>query len=173
MMDRFDPPSRQEFEKSGAWGLLTSVDLHECNPETIRDAEAIRRFTRQLCDRLKVTRYGETQVVEFGDDPRVHGYSMTQLIETSLVSAHFAEATDSVYLDVFSCKYYDPAETVAFAQKFFEGRCCRALSILRGSSPALSPEDHKQFAARNIILQPAPRGEESIRSRRNSDSANV
>jgi hypothetical protein len=29
-------------------------------------------------------RYGETQVVYFGDDPRVTGFSLTQLIATSL-----------------------------------------------------------------------------------------
>jgi hypothetical protein len=57
-------------------------------------------------------RYGKTQVVHFGEDERVAGFSMTQLIETSLISAHFANQSNTTYLDVFSCKAYD-RKTVA------------------------------------------------------------
>jgi hypothetical protein len=32
---------------------------------------------------------------------------MIQLIETSLISAHFADASWAIYLDVFSCAPYD------------------------------------------------------------------
>ena len=44
---------------------------------------------------------------------------MTQLIETSLVSAHFANQTNATYLDIFSCKYYNPFEASEFAKEFF------------------------------------------------------
>ena len=47
---------------------------------------------------------------------------MTQLIETSLVSAHFAEATCAVYLDVFSCAPYDPEDAAKFALNYFKGK---------------------------------------------------
>ncbi len=73
----------------------------------------------ELCDLIKMRRFGETQVVRFGDDPRVTGFSMTQLIETSLVSAHFADNSKAIYLDVFSCAPYDPNEAAAFAAQFF------------------------------------------------------
>ncbi len=43
---------------------------------------------------------------------------MTQLIETSLISGHFANKTNTVYLDVFSCKYYDPRAVGEFATEF-------------------------------------------------------
>ena len=46
---------------------------------------------------------------------------MVQLIETSLISAHFANLTNTTYLDVFSCKGYEPEEVRAFAEKFFGG----------------------------------------------------
>ncbi len=67
-------------------------------------------------------RFGETQVVHFGDDPRVTGFSMTQLIETSLISAHFADNSRAIYLDVFSCAPYDPDEAAAFASQFFKAQ---------------------------------------------------
>jgi len=102
------------------WGILSSIDLYDCNPETIRNAEKIRQFVAQLCDLIEMKRYGETQVVHFGEDEKVAGFSMTQLIETSLISAHFANLTNTTYLDVFSCKAYDVQKVVQFAQGFFQ-----------------------------------------------------
>ena len=102
------------------WGILSSIDLYDCNPETIRDAEKIKQFVIELCDLIEMKRFGETQVVHFGEDEKVAGYSMTQLIETSLISAHFANLTNATYLDVFSCKVYDSQKVVEFAKSFFQ-----------------------------------------------------
>jgi S-adenosylmethionine/arginine decarboxylase-like enzyme len=104
-----------------AWGIASSVDVYNCNPDTIRDADAIRRFVAELCDLIEMKRFGETQVVHFGEDERVAGFSMVQLIETSLISGHFANQSNAVYLDVFSCKPYLPEMVQEFAEKFFEG----------------------------------------------------
>lgn len=104
-----------------AWGIASSVDIYNCDPETIRDADAIRRFVVELCDLIEMKRFGETQVVHFGEDERVAGYSMVQLIETSLISGHFANQSNAVYLDVFSCKPYLPEMVQDFAEKFFNG----------------------------------------------------
>lgn len=102
------------------WGISSSIDLYECDLGLMQDAEAIREFVRTLCDRIKMRRYGETQVVFFGDDPRVTGFSMTQLIETSLISAHFADASCAIYLDVFSCASYEPEDVAKFAAEYFK-----------------------------------------------------
>ena len=102
------------------WGVSSSIDLYECDLDLMNDADAIREFVKILCDRIKMKRYGETQVVFFGDEPRVQGYSMTQLIETSLISAHFANASRAIYLDVFSCAPYDPEDAAQFAKEFFK-----------------------------------------------------
>ena len=106
------------------WGLATSFDLYECDPATIRDADKIRQFVVELCDLIEMKRFGETQVVHFGEDERVAGFSMVQLIETSLISAHFANLTNAVYLDVFSCKLYDPRKVEEFALEFFGANHC-------------------------------------------------
>lgn len=106
------------------WGLATSIDIYGCKPATIRDAEAIRRFVVELCELIEMRRFGDTLVVHFGEEERVAGYSMVQLIETSLISAHFANLTNTVYLDVFSCKMYDPHVVEEFARKYFGGSHC-------------------------------------------------
>jgi S-adenosylmethionine decarboxylase len=104
------------------WGLSSCIDLYECDLVLMKDKDAIRKFVQQLCDRIKMKRYGETQVVHFGEDPRVNGFSMTQLIETSLISAHFAEASCAIYLDVFSCAPYEPDDVAKFALDYFKGK---------------------------------------------------
>lgn len=121
-------PTKEELEeraeKNQVWGIASSIDLYECNPETIRSAEKIKQFVKELCDLIEMKRFGETLVVNFGEEERVAGFSMVQLIETSLISAHFANMTNAVYLDVFSCKPYDLKLVEEFAMRFFEGDRC-------------------------------------------------
>jgi len=113
------------------WGIASSVDIYECDPDKIRDAGFIRQFVVDLCDLIEMKRFGETQVVHFGEDERVAGYSMVQLIETSLISAHFANQSNTVYLDVFSCKPYEPETVRRFAQITFGGKSSRLNVTLR------------------------------------------
>lgn len=121
-------PTKKETPKKAkvqnVWGIASSIDIYECNPQTIRDAAKIKQFVKELCELIKMKRFGDTQVVHFGEEERVAGFSMVQLIETSLISAHFANLTNTVYLDVFSCKAYDLEVVKAFAQKFFQGKRC-------------------------------------------------
>jgi S-adenosylmethionine/arginine decarboxylase-like enzyme len=111
---------QNQSETEQPWGLLSCIDLYNCNPEIIRSDKKIKQFVKELCNLIEMKRFCKTQVVHFGDDERVAGYSMTQLIETSLISAHFANYTNTTYLDVFSCKAYEPEMVVEFAKKFFE-----------------------------------------------------
>ena len=102
------------------WGVSSCIDLYDCDLALMQDEVAIKRFVRELCDLIEMQRFGETQVVRFGDDPRVTGFSMTQLIETSLISAHFADNSKAIYLDVFSCAPYDPHGAAVFAADFLK-----------------------------------------------------
>jgi len=124
---------REEYEESPVWGLLTSIDLGDCNPEIIRNAEKIKQYVRELCEQIDMKRFGETVVVDFGDDPKVAGFSMTQLIETSLISGHFgSEFTRYVYLDIFSCKWYDQEKAVEFTKNFFKAEKVKFSVVIRG-----------------------------------------
>ena len=109
-------------KEAEVWGVSSSIDLYECDLALMQNADAIREFVKTLCDRIKMRRYGETQVVFFGDEPRVQGFSMTQLIETSLISAHFADASRAIYLDVFSCAPYNSEDVAEFAAEYFKAK---------------------------------------------------
>jgi len=122
---------KKEFYDTNAWGLSTSVDLYKCNPEIIRDAKAIKIYVDELCELIEMKQFGETKIVNFGDDEKVAGFSMVQLIETSLISGHFANHSNSAYIDIFSCKYYEPSVVVEFTKKFFEAKDVKMHYILR------------------------------------------
>ena len=112
----------------GAFSVLQS---HNCNPKTIRSAKKIREFVVTLCDKIRVKRYGPCTVVNFGENEDVAGYSMMQLIETSLISGHFVNKTNRVFLDVFSCAYYNPKTIADYAKEFFGANSIKYKYILR------------------------------------------
>jgi len=64
--------------------------------------------------------FWDTNIVHFGEDEKVAWFSMTQLIETSLISGHFANKTNVAYIDIFSCKYYNPSIVANFTIDFFK-----------------------------------------------------
>ena len=111
--------TEKEFEDSKLWGMSLSLDLYECDAEKIRSEKDIKQYVKILCDLIEMKTFGETHVVHFGEDPKVSGFSMTQLIETSLISGHFANNTNAAYLDIFSCKYYSPEVVIYFSKLFF------------------------------------------------------
>src|SRR3989344_8413533 len=117
-----DEVIRLQYEEFDAWGMHSAIDLHECDGATIRDADAVKRFVYELCERIGMRRFGECTVVDFGDDPKVTGFSVFQLIETSNISCHVANQTNAMYWDIFSCKYYDPYVVAEFAKEYFEAK---------------------------------------------------
>ncbi len=111
-------PTPGEEEMFGAELIL---NLYECDLATISSGEKIKEFVVTLCDEvIHMKRYGEPLIPHFGhDNPITSGYSLVQLIETSSVTAHFSEYKKSVYLNIFSCAWYDPKKTEEFCKKFF------------------------------------------------------
>lgn len=112
---------KKEYDKKDPWGILTSVDIYEADIELMQNAEKIERFVYELCDLINMKRFGKCRIIHFGNDKKVEGFSMTQMIETSLISGHFANASSSIYIDVFSCKFYEPRQVAEFATSFFKG----------------------------------------------------
>lgn len=110
------------FSQSPPWGLSTWIDLRDCEKELITSSDSIKKFVIELCDLLEVRRMGEPCIIDFGREERVKGYSLTQLIETSLVSAHFVNLNCSAYIDIFSCKYYDPQKAFEHCLRFFNAQ---------------------------------------------------
>ena len=122
---------KEYFESQNIWGLLTSIDAKNCDPAKIRDAKYIEKYAIELCKYIDMKRFGPCQVVHFGENDKVAGYSMVQLIQTSCISGHFANATNASYIDIFSCKYYDPEKAAKFTADFFGSKDYAINIVLR------------------------------------------
>lgn len=103
------------------FGQELILNLYDCDLKTISSGADIKKFVVELCDNvIHMKRYGEPLIPHFGhENPITSGYSLVQLIETSSVTAHFSEFKRSVYLNIFSCAWYDEIKTRDFCQKFF------------------------------------------------------
>lgn len=122
---------KKAYDKKKPRGVLTSVDIYDCDPEILGDAKMIEKFVKDLCEIIGLKPLGNCRVVRFGEDEngkdeinaaeKADGYSMTQRIETSLISGHFVNSTHTAYLDIFSCKFFEPRDVAQFAMSFFKG----------------------------------------------------
>lgn len=122
-----------EFIEKDHWGLTTCVNAYNCNPLLIRSIDMIKLFVSELCHKIEMKRFGECQVVHFGREKKVEGYSFNQFIETSSIIGHFAEEKNNAYIDVFSCKYYEPSKVSIFVKEFFEAEKIKINVIYRES----------------------------------------
>jgi S-adenosylmethionine/arginine decarboxylase-like enzyme len=103
------------------FGQELILNLYECDLKKISDGDHIKNYIVKLCDEIIfMKRYGEALIPHFGhDNPVTSGYSLVQLIETSCVSAHFSEYKKAVYINIFSCKWFDPKKAEEFSKEWF------------------------------------------------------
>jgi S-adenosylmethionine/arginine decarboxylase-like enzyme len=98
------------------WGFHLIIDAAGCS--SVEDAEKIKAFAKDLVKRIDMTAYGEPQLVHFGSG-HLEGYTLVQLIETSNIIGHFCDEDGSCFLDVFSCKTFDPRDAVKCFDEYF------------------------------------------------------
>jgi S-adenosylmethionine/arginine decarboxylase-like enzyme len=68
---------------------------------------------------------------DYSDLPHLHGISCFQFIETSNIVVHALTLKDAVYINIFSCKLFDPTVAEVFAKEFFKAKTVRALVVDR------------------------------------------
>lgn len=104
-----------------AWGIHTSIDISNCNEDAIRNSMVIHSWITRLVVLLDMEAYGDPIIARFGKEDKL-GYTCMQLIQTSNICAHFAEDINSAFIDVFSCKEYEPQSVVNFCLECFGGK---------------------------------------------------
>jgi S-adenosylmethionine/arginine decarboxylase-like enzyme len=103
------------------WGKHLVLDAAGCSPKMIGCPIVIKNFTTDLVRRIDMVAYGDPQIVMFGTGNK-KGYTLIQLIETSNIAAHFVEENNSMYLDVFSCKDFDPSIVKETVREYFDAQ---------------------------------------------------
>jgi S-adenosylmethionine/arginine decarboxylase-like enzyme len=113
--------------KIESYGYELVLDLHNC--DSIRfNRESIDDFFTELCNVIKM----EKCEVHFWDDvgvpleeqqtePRTKGTSAVCFILTSTIVIHTLDLLETVYVNIFSCKEYDPDVAADFTKNWFKG----------------------------------------------------
>jgi S-adenosylmethionine/arginine decarboxylase-like enzyme len=122
MNEMTDDQISKEFKIGEHWGMSVSIDLERCNMDKIGDPEIIHQFAIGLCDYIGVKQFDKPTIVKFENNPKLNGYTLVQLIETSSIIAHFKDFDGNAFIDIFSCKGYHPRNAAQFCKKFFNAQ---------------------------------------------------
>ena len=119
------------------FGIETILDLHNCDPKNFT-RENISNFMVELCDAIHMERedlhfwdYEGVPESERPTEEHLLGTSAVQFITTSNITIHTLDLLGHVYLNIFSCKEYDPKVVVYFATKYFGGEIINELTLRR------------------------------------------
>lgn len=110
-------------EKTEKFGQELILNLYDCKLKKISTKEEILRFVNELCEFIDMEKYGTPFIERFAEHSQIAaGFSVAQMITTSLVSGHFSDYLRSAYINIFSCKHFDAEKTIEFTKNFFEAK---------------------------------------------------
>ena len=102
------------------WGMLAVLDVHGCDRSRLADPGSIRRFVPDVIDAIGMHAYGPLVLNRFGDDD-LEGWSAMQFIQTSSITIHADEVWCRCFVDIFSCRPFEPEAAAAVAVAHFGG----------------------------------------------------
>ena len=135
------PADGRTIERAGStpdqYGIELILDLHGCNASTFT-RKSISAYFEHLCDLIDMKR----EALHFWDDigvseedkqtsPHTQGTSAVQFILTSSIVIHTLDQLGAVYINIFSCKEYDPKVAEKFTVEWFGASECSARFIDR------------------------------------------
>ena len=122
--------SSKSSTKKNYWGYHLIINAASCDHDAIRSKETIAKFVKELVSTIDMVAFGKPQIIRFGKGLQ-KGYTLVQLIETSNITAHFAEETNDVYFDVFSCKAFNSNLVFPLFRSYFHPKRINSKFILR------------------------------------------
>jgi S-adenosylmethionine/arginine decarboxylase-like enzyme len=109
-----------QFIEGNHWGLSTLLTIEDCNICYITDKKFLCGFIGDLVDFLDMQQYGEPVIERFGKGDLL-GFSVVQLIHTSCITMHFSEVDQRAFIDIFSCKGYEPSAVAEYCTGYLMG----------------------------------------------------
>jgi S-adenosylmethionine/arginine decarboxylase-like enzyme len=119
------------------YGYELLLDMHACDIETFT-RPSLENFFSDLCELIDM----EKCVVHFWDDvgvtpedqqtsPQTKGTSAVCFILTSTIVVHTLDLLEAVYVNIFSCKNFDPGVAEEFTRNWFKAESCMAKFVER------------------------------------------
>ena len=114
------------------YGYELILDLHECNPATF-NRESIDTYFETVCKAIDMEKCERYFWDDFGlpeeerqTEPHAKGTSAVQFILTSSIVIHTLDLLESAYVNIFSCKEFDPVVAERITKEWFGAKECRA-----------------------------------------------
>jgi S-adenosylmethionine/arginine decarboxylase-like enzyme len=101
--------------------MTAAIDLHGCDPSLLEDPDSIRRFVPAVIDAIGMRAHGPLMLERFGN-AELEGWSALQFIETSSITVHADEVYGRCFVDIFSCRPFDPDLAAEVAVNHFGGK---------------------------------------------------
>ena len=119
------------------YGTELILDLHDCDPRSFT-RELIDEYFTELCHCIDMQKCD----VHFWDDvgvpeeerqtsPHTKGTSAVCFILTSTIVVHTLDELGAVYVNIFSCKDFDPEAAASFTRSWFKAGSCGQTLIER------------------------------------------
>ena len=107
------------------YGWELTLDMHNCDPSVFNRIQ-LELFFKTLCEKIDMKR-ADLHFWDYTDDPQgyaraaphLKGTSAVQFIETSNVTIHCLDELRCVYLNIFSCKTFDPEDVKMLCMAWF------------------------------------------------------
>ena len=126
-----------DSSKKDQYGIELILDLHGCDAAKFT-RPSITEYFEELCVLIDMQR----EDLHFWDDvglseedkqtsPHTQGTSAVQFILTSSIVIHTLGQLQAVYINIFSCKVYDPKVAEKFSVEWFGATDCSARFIDR------------------------------------------
>ena len=128
-MNANDSYKRLVIDGKRYYGRHLIASAHGCN-DALLDKETIKRFLKEMTQRIDMVAFGEPFVERFGGGIEV-GISGVQLIETSAITLHTNDGARDLYLDVFSCKDFAAKDALEVVREFFAPEIIDQQELLR------------------------------------------
>lgn len=120
-----------------AFGREVMLDLHNCSTAMF-NRKGLRRFFKELCNLIDMVRE-DLHFWDYKGDPKgykeapphLKGTSACQFIRTSNIIVHTLDDKRVVYLNIFSCKEFDPNVVKKFCEDYFKGTTVNMTSLNR------------------------------------------
>lgn len=122
---------------SKPYGYELILDLHGCDSSTFKRT-SLRKYFTKLCKAIDMQRcdlhfwddYGVPKN-EKQTEPHAKGTSAVQFILTSTIVVHTLDILETVYVNIFSCKYFDEKVAERITKEWFAAKKCKTHYIER------------------------------------------
>ncbi len=108
------------------FGYELRLNLADCDRAIISSGAELLSWAQRVVDAIDMNPYGEPWIEHFGpkNDPSKIGFTLFFPIETSNLLVHACDDSRTAFINVYSCKKFNPQVVVDLTKLMFDTELC-------------------------------------------------